>query len=725
MADLSSYIYIVANTAKTVGDITPASYASPAPSISGFDSISGVNLHATTNISAGGNIDIDGEATVGGNLVIVGNITFSGGGSITEVTSAYGNFYGNSDGSNALYAGYPGGVVVPGGIAAFTGDSNAYMQINAQNRNHGTQASMEYVVTGDLGSDTTDYLDLGFSSSTWDGTQDNSLGTAVAPRDGYMYVQGGGGGGNLVLGTTTAGREIKFVAGGPNAANNIANISNLGIDTLAIYTDNYYYANGSPLAIPSGNTSVTTTGNVSAGNISSTGNVTAGALKGDGGNISNVRGSNVNGAVSFATTANSVAAANVSGLGNLALLNKDGNASNVLYGNGVFSAVPATYGNSNVANYLPNYSGTLTSVGAVTANGTVTANNITSNGNVQVGSALVMYGSNNTIATVNGSAVQFANRVNFNATGNYSIVASGNVSASTYFGAIGTASQPNITSLGNLTSVVVTSNANVGGNLVLSNTTSIVSTPSSNGNITLDPDGTGVVNIVGAATANGNISTTSGTFVGNGAGLTNVTVNAAGNIQGTSSNVSLVAGSYTYTFDNTGNFTMPVNGNIVMPGANTNLTVGGNLTVTGNITSTPVGFRATTPVTNVSVNNGVTATMLFGTEEVDTNSAYNPATGRFTPNVAGYYAINWFIVTNANGAGELIASLNKNGVLVAWGTNQTTATAHWNGIGGSAGMIYLNGTTDYISITLTNNSGSTATILAASGLSYFSAYLIR
>ena len=157
-----------------------------------------------------------------------------------------------------------------------------------------------------------------------------------------------------------------------------------------------------------------------------------------------------------------------------------------------------------------------------------------------------------------------------------------------------------------------------------------------------------------------------------------------------------------------------------------NVTVGGNLSVTGNITSTPVGFRATTPVTNMTVNNGAPAlTILYGTEEVDTKNCYDPATGRFTPNVAGYYAINWYVVTSANGAGELLASLNKNGVLVAWGTNQTTATAHWNGIGGSASMIYLNGSTDNISITLTNNSGSTATILAASGLSFFSAYLIR
>jgi hypothetical protein len=40
------------------------------------------------------------------------------------------------------------------------------------------------------------------------------------------------------------------------------------------------------------------------------------------------------------------------GLGNIATINKDGNSSNVLYGNGIFASAPATYGNSNVASYL-------------------------------------------------------------------------------------------------------------------------------------------------------------------------------------------------------------------------------------------------------------------------------------------------------------------------------------------------------------------------------------
>lgn len=106
------------------------------------------------------------------------------------------------------------------------------------------------------------------------------------------------------------------------------------------------------------------------------------------------------------------------------------------------------------------------------------------------------------------------------------------------------AAQPNITSVGTLSTLAVTGNANVGGNLVLANSTNIVSTPGSNGNITLDPDGTGVVNVLGNVVANN--------FSGN--------ISITGNVQGTSPNVQLVAGSYTWTFDNTGLLTIPAAG---------------------------------------------------------------------------------------------------------------------------------------------------------------------
>ena len=117
-------------------------------------------------------------------------------------------------------------------------------------------------------------------------------------------------------------------------------------------------------------------------------------------------------------------------------------------------------------------------------------------------------------------------------------------------------------------SINVSNNANVSGNLVLSSTTQIVSTPGSNGNITLDPDGTGVVNVIGNVVANN--------FSGN--------ISITGNINGTSPNVTLVAGSYSTVFDNTGNLTLPANGDILMTGVNSNIALGGTITA-NNFTS--------------------------------------------------------------------------------------------------------------------------------------------
>ena len=84
-----------------------------------------------------------------------------------------------------------------------------------------------------------------------------------------------------------------------------------------------------------------------------------------------------------------------------------------------------------------------------------------------------------------------------------------------------------------------------------------------------------------AAPSGGNITVSGGgKFVGDGSQLTNLTVNQASNIIGSEPNVTLVAGSYSYLFDNTGTFTLPENGDITMPGANANLTAGGTVFAT-------------------------------------------------------------------------------------------------------------------------------------------------
>jgi len=118
-----------------------------------------------------------------------------------------------------------------------------------------------------------------------------------------------------------------------------------------------------------------TSGNANLGNLA-----IANYFSGSGNNLSNIQAANITGEVSFAATANAVAGsnvsgyvananiantaysvdvANVSGLGNIATINLDGNTSNILYGNGVFSSAPVTYGDSNVASYLPTYTGDL------------------------------------------------------------------------------------------------------------------------------------------------------------------------------------------------------------------------------------------------------------------------------------------------------------------------------------------------------------------------------
>ena len=130
--------------------------------------------------------------------------------------------------------------------------------------------------------------------------------------------------------------------------------------------------------------------------------------------------------------------------------------------------------------------------------------------------------------------------------------------------------------------------------------------------------------------ATGNV-TTLGKFVGDGSSLTNVTVSVAGNIQGTSSNVTLVAGNYNFVFDNTGTTTV------------------GNINVTYNPTTT-IG-------TGVVITAGNT---IGGTGYADVIKITNNATGSTNPNktfrlnstggleiIDSTYSNNLFTLTNA------------------------------------------------------------------------------
>ena len=68
---------------------------------------------------------------------------------------------------------------------------------------------------------------------------------------------------------------------------------------------------------------------------------------------------------------------------------------------------------------------------------------------------------------------------------------------------------------------------------------------------------------------------------GNGFNITNVATFSANTLQGTSANVSLVAGSYTWTFDNTGVFTLPAGAGAGLEGGELQLTQAANSTLAG------------------------------------------------------------------------------------------------------------------------------------------------
>jgi hypothetical protein len=163
-----------------------------------------------------------------------------------------------------------------------------------------------------------------------------------------------------------------------------------------------------------------------------------------------------------------------------------GNATSVLFGDGAnITGLPAGYSNTDVATYLS--SGTLSS--NIITTGNVSGAYILGNGS----SLSQLTGANVTGTVASATVAASANSV---AGANVS----GQVANALVAGTVYTAAQPNITSVGTLTSLGVSGNATVSGNLVtdsvVSNTgTLTLSASGTNQNVALAPTGTGVVDV--------------------------------------------------------------------------------------------------------------------------------------------------------------------------------------------------------------------------------------
>lgn len=124
------------------------------------------------------------------------------------------------------------------------------------------------------------------------------------------------------------------------------------------------------------------------------------------------------------------------------------------------------------------------------------------------------------------------------------------------------------------------------------------------------------------------------------------------------------------------------------------------------------GTASVTPSANTSTK------VKFNTEGFDTASCYDNATNyRFTTNVAGYYQINVGI-NMTSGVNRLMAMIYKNG------SEYTVTDINANTVKlVTTGLVYLNGSTDYVEGYTWNSQGGVAVFNNIN--TFFSGCLVR
>ena len=124
-----------------------------------------------------------------------------------------------------------------------------------------------------------------------------------------------------------------------------------------------------------------------------------------------------------------------------------------------------------------------------------------------------------------------------------------------------------------------------------------------------------------------------------------------------------------------------------------------------------------------SIANNTATKIQLNTELFDTNSNFDNATNyRFTPTVTGYYQVCGGIYYSFP-SGVAQALIYKNGALVF----TSVAPASANGfLVPVSGLVYMNGSTDYLELYSQQSSGSSQNLIASrQDLNYFFGSMVR
>jgi hypothetical protein len=339
-----------------------------------------------------------------------------------------------------------------------------------------------------------------------------------------------------------------------------ANIGNVGTATIIATTGNITTINSGLLQNGNSNIAITSNANIT---LTAKSNATV-VITDTGANIAGTLNATGNANVgNLGTTTAIIATGNITTI-NSGLL-QNGNSNIAITSNANITLTAKSNATVIITDTGANITGTANisgnaNVGNLGTAGLITATGNVSGGNLVTGGALSVTGNGN-VGNIGAAAGVFT----ANVTAGNVYANSGTIGASLLTGTLTTAAQPNITSVGTLTSVVVSGNANIAGNI---NFTGAKANLGSNANLTLSGGTSGQLL---ATDGSGNLSWVSqGSIIGGAAGSnTQVQYNALG----------LLAASGNFTFNYVTN-ALTVTGNVT--GAN--LVTGGVVAATGNVT---------------------------------------------------------------------------------------------------------------------------------------------
>jgi hypothetical protein len=576
------------------------------------------NITSTANV-AGGNIVTAGLVTAIGNVISTANVT--GGNLVTSgLVTATGNIIStaNVTGGNIVTSGLvtatgnvSGGNITTAGVITATGNIISTANVTGGNITTAGLVTATGNITSTANVEGGNLVTSGIVTSTGNVTGGNITTAGLVTATGNITSTANVAGGNLVTsGIVTATGVVK----GQTLQSTNSSGDEGGEISLALAQTNTTLAAGVTIDIFQNRIRFFETGSPFRGayiDLSTTANTV-------GTNIlaQSVPTALINGNTNLTTAINGNANLTVGGVSNVVvwssagqyvngLISASGNITgDYILGNGacltgvITSVANINNGTSNIridssgGNILANVSGTA-NVWKLTPEGEYVTGNIEASGNVTA---------NNFIGNANASSLNSGTIPGARLSGTYNINISGLAATAN---TVTDAAQPNITSVGILSSLSVSGNV-VGGNI---NTAGLVS---STGNVIA-----GNVSTAGLITATGNITSTANVAGGN--VITTGLVTATGNVTG---------------------------GNITTAGlitAGGNIVTSGLVTATGNITSTA----------NVAGGNVITTGLVTATGNI--TSAANVAGGNIV--TAGLVTATGNIVSSSNISGEnLIAN---------------------------------------------------------------------